>query len=477
MHAAHIILVALIWAYSPSGISNPLCPDYVPPTNIESLKSKTLNSVKYYTASSYCSAYLLANSSYFKEPVSSSDNIGVNSFQCYLTIKSSGLTDTKTFTWDRNCPTGYNNLNSTTLLCSLYDPNIAPCPPCATGVYKGNGQLTPYNGQPLCFGGCKIDIKGVGAGLGDAMGGDWYSTGTSCTDPNPIGTLNTSNPPSTPQSIKYNCVESTGKKLCFDRQKPGCGTLNGKEFCADKILNSPGVGRCIFVGSSGYVCGNTPPTIAGEPIPTQDFKTSIPIQDSTGSPVNAGSSTTFGSPGPLNLPTYAPGTNSPGIAGFYPGPSGNGTGQNDVPSNTPGGDGEAIKVDTDGDGLPDGDGQASEPSQNSCQTHPQSIGCQTEGTYWSKFAENIKSGITQTLGTPSDPDNLDTHNVTYSQNPSVPQDASCPANASINIAGQVIAFPYDYICTLALGVRPVVLAVASLLALYILIGANRMSSE
>jgi hypothetical protein len=498
MKTAHIILTALIWATSFSVFAiREECPSYVPPSTLtatEKFFTYSTTNQRYYSAITMCTAksnYLSPGDWKTIPPVVTSDT--PQTFSCRYTRQSDGNTFNETYNWQYQCPVGYNQPNyAYGVTCTLSNPDLVPCPPCSAGKYMGNGTLSHPSGQcgvptgGLCWQvtpsvSCKIDLQGVGTGLGDcptSTSGDWKATGESCSSQDTTGTLKTDNPTQAPETIKYNCIENSGKKLCFDRQKPGCGTFNGKEFCSDKILNQAGVGRCIFVGSTGYICGHNPPTIAGEPAPSKDFKVQIPIQDSAGQPSTAGPAATFGTPGPANLPTYPAGGSSPGFAGTYPGPSGNGTGQNDTPSNTPGGDGSAIKVDTDGDGIADGgDGEGQTPGENACQTHPGSIGCQAEGTYWTKFAQNIKDGITQSLGTPGEPDNLQTHNTTLSANPSVPQDASCPASASISIAGQSIAFPYDSICTLSTGIRPVVLAVAGLVALYILIGVNRMTNE
>lgn len=133
---------------------------------------------------------------------------------------------------------------------------------------------------PECYMGCQVDtgnhIKlGSVAGGVYKYGGDWYMTGSTCSSVNdrweePINAdlpppINAEAPPNSPD---FFCItDSKGNDFCTERFKPGCGTVNGKEYCAsDFAVNK---GECHFFGKAGFICSGNPTTKAAPVNPPQ----------------------------------------------------------------------------------------------------------------------------------------------------------------------------------------------------------------
>lgn len=247
---------------------------------------------------------------------------------CYWRNNSSGsVMAYGTFAYYTVCPAGYvkaSNHSYSLPLCNLSNVQNVECPPvsCTAGKSLGFGSSDSASGA-ACFAGCEIGFKGLTAAQKDVVDGhvgqytgEFEQNGNQCTE--------ATNPPPAPDPYGPNCVTNGSSSLCINNVKPGCGLLNGKEFCADEL---PSNGACIFVGSSGYVCGgsNTPPPAPNnEPPPVPLFPIAVPVQDPNGLPPNgAPPAANGGVPGPGQMP---------GTAGTYPGPSGSGvkTGTGDV---------------------------------------------------------------------------------------------------------------------------------------------------
>ncbi len=131
-----------------------------------------------------------------------------------------------------------------------------------------------------CYMGCKVDtgnhIKlGAVAGGVFKYGGDWYRTGEPCSSSadryaEPINAdlpppINAEAPPNSPD---FFCItDSKGNDFCTERFKPGCGTVNGKEYCASDFAVDKG--ECHFFGKAGFICSGNPTTKAPPVNPPQ----------------------------------------------------------------------------------------------------------------------------------------------------------------------------------------------------------------
>ncbi len=353
-----------------------------------------------------------------------------NSSYYYPTIYG-GITDT--------CKSGYSLSGSS---CNLTDSSLVQCPSNCT-ANESTGYGNEYNGL-ACLSGCEIKQKGISAAALDTANSqigskmvEWVKTGGTCTTPGETDPVaNTIDP------NKSNCITNGARQLCLEQAKPGCGTVNGVAFCTDKVFLDPNLGRCYFIGSSGYLCahGDPPPPISGESPPVPEFAVTLPVQDGAGEPVN-------GLPPASNGGTA--GGTAPGQIGIYPGPSGNGT---------DGSNGQGNK------------GQGT--SKNACETHPGSIGCMGSSSYWSHFESSIKKGISDLIGTdPGGHTPLTSHEMgtTYTPVP-VSSISGCPSPVSASFLGQSVSVSFDPVCQYAAGIRMVILAVASAISLYILLG-------
>jgi len=350
-------------------------------------------------------------------------------------------------TWPNNlvqsCPIGYSLSSGS---CLLTSPSIAECKPSSCSANQSIGYGNAYSGD-ACYNGCVIKQKGISAAALDTSNNqigekqvEWEMTGGTCTSG---GTT----PIHSDETIHQdNCIQNSDRILCLSKEKPGCGTVNGQEFCADQILQDPKTGRCNFLGSSGYVCsnGDQPPPITGENPPSANFAVDLPVQDSNGSPTNGLSPITNGGNS---------GGTAPGQVGNYPGPSGNGTGGTQGPGNEPG------------------------QSKNQCETHPGSIGCQTSANYWASFKEKSKEILGESLGIPGDAPTVPTVNRTVIDNPEFASSSSCPNPKNIVTRFGSYAISYTPLCDLATSVRPIVLILAAIAAAYIILGQRRGANE
>lgn len=355
----------------------------------------------------------------------------------------------------RICASGYSwtNVVNVGYTCNLNNANAVQCPApqpnCVAGTSVGFGQLELVGGIG-CLDSCQVTPATMTAAqrdtsdnsVGPLRFSEFVQTGGTCD-------LSTSPevPDSHPTPYGSNCITNGASTLCLEHQNPGCGKLNGDDFCADRILNSPSLGRCYFMGSSGYVCAHdNPPKISGEPDPEPKFHLEIPVQDSNGDPSS-------GLPPGSNNGT--PGGTAPGQVGLYPGPSGNGT---------------------DGQGPGGGNTQPG-TSRNQCETHPGSIGCMGASNYWGHFAGAVGTGIVNGMQAVigSDPGGHPTEAGTANVGENyalVPVSAAqgCPSPVSFGFMGTSLSVSFDLVCQFATGIRYVILAVAAALSLYIVFG-------
>jgi len=168
---------------------------------------------------------------------------------------------------------------------------------------------------------------------------EWQETGSTCTTGGSDPVANSIDP------TKPNCISNGARQLCISKDKPGCGSVNGKEWCPDKVgcgsVNGrrvcvPDDGGCTPSGGLDFACtkGATPPAPpAGEPSPVVDFKATVPVQNASaptgGTPTTGAMTKTDGSD---------IGGSTPVTIGHYPGNSGNGTIDNPT-QNNPGSNG------------------------------------------------------------------------------------------------------------------------------------------
>lgn len=304
--------------------SNPACPNYQPPASqtptykyyASYTGSPTQNSGNRDSQEEACGLISLNNYTY-----SSYSNPTSTSGACRYTNNTNG-TESALATWYRVsvCPLGYTGTSS----CVLNNPDIVQCPTeaCTAGKSMGFGTSDTASGS-ACFAGCVIAFKGLSAAQKDQADGhvgqytgEFEQSGATCTVP--------TDPPPNPNPYGSNCVTNGSNSLCITQQKPGCGLLNGKEFCAEDL---PYNGACNFFGFGGYICGgsNTPPPAPNNeapPIPL--FPVGVPVRDANGLPPN-------GAPPAANGGVAGPGQ-MPGTVGVYPGPSGHNqdTGSGDI---------------------------------------------------------------------------------------------------------------------------------------------------
>lgn len=198
------------------------------------------------------------------------------------------------------CDSGYTLSGG---VCVLNNADLAACPTvtCTAGTSAGSAVFTVNDadfGSPVCYQGCMVDTSGVTGGLSSGgqttFGGDFKQSGATCAA-NDKGTtaMTTGNPPGPSASPKYNCVTaSDGSVYCENRQKPGCGTVNGKEYCADQF--SPTSGTCVYFGKDNFVCSSSnpptkttpinPPTVAGQSPPSVRVRVKLPGDGVGGTP-------------------------------------------------------------------------------------------------------------------------------------------------------------------------------------------------
>lgn len=119
----------------------------------------------------------------------------------------------------------------------------------------------------------------------------------------------------------------------------------------------------------------------------------------------------------------------------------------DLPLTTPTGDPVTDPVPQDTTETP--------PTENQCDKYPNTVGCTD-------------------LGTPPDGELMPHSEVSLSFSPvAIASNATCPAPATVNAFGQSIPVEYDAACTYASGLKPIVIAIAYLSALFIIFGVPR----
>lgn len=381
-----LFLIPILFLLTESAYSvNSECPSFVPPQTCVDCKSKFIyyatTNQQYTSAQTYCvvvSNYLSPGDYKTIPPIVTSDTS--TSFTCKYTRLSDNNIYNATYQWQYKCPAGYTQQNYTiTATCALYDANVVPCfSICQGGTSVGMGGVDnpdSLNNPLACFNGCVIKPRGMSASKLDNSGtsigiqvAEWEQTGTTCT--NQGGSLPISNDIGT----KTNCVSNGARELCLSTTKPGCGIVNGKEWCPDQVgcgtVNGvrvcvPDDGGCTPVGGLDFACTKnaTPkPAPANEPPPVVDFKAQVPVQNA---PAPTGGTPTTGAiPGTGGSDT---GGQAPVIIGHYPGNSGNGTIQNPITQGQPGsnGTGGTGSGGTGGTGTIDTSGLAQESSLQS----------------------------------------------------------------------------------------------------------------
>lgn len=299
------------------------CPDYNPPTT-------TTGTLKYYFgpwgSGTNCSNGDVSYENICRVAASAGGQTYISSTptQCKLSAGTYSL-----YTCS-SCPSGYTYQNGT---CVLTNVSLVTCPPnsCTAGTSVG---LAAEANSLVCYNGCVVKVRGMSAAELDTSGtqigiklAEWQQTGSQCLTggsvPISVGM---------PDPNKSNCITNGPKQLCISTTKPGCGTVNGKEWCPDKVgcgtVNGqrvcvPDDGGCTPSGGLDFACtknATPPPAPANEPPPVVDFKVNVPVQNgpapSGGTPTNGAMPKTDGSD---------IGGTAPVIIGHYPGTSGNGT--------------------------------------------------------------------------------------------------------------------------------------------------------
>lgn len=275
-------------------------------------------------------------------------------------------------TQSNKCIAGYNWTGSQ---CILNNPSLVQCDPtCTAGQSIGFGSTDGTESQ-VCADGCKIRQRGLSAHELDVSGNkigtklaEFEQTGESCT-PDLIH-INPPDPP--PDPSKPNCITNGSRQLCISTEKPGCGTVNGKEWCPDMVgcgtVNGqrvcvPDDGGCTPSGGLDFACtknATPPPAPNNEPPPVVDFKAEVPVQNA---PAPAGGTPSTGAI--PNTPGSDTGGRVPVTIGHYPGNSGNGTIDNPT-QNNPGSNGsEGRNGSGSGTGNIDTSGLAQESSLQS----------------------------------------------------------------------------------------------------------------
>ncbi len=103
--------------------------------------------------------------------------------------------------------------------------------------------------------------------------------------------------------------------------------------------------------------------------------------------------------------------------------------------------------------------EPTDEKQDFCEKNPKAIGC----------AE---------LGTPPAGEDMPRSEIPLSFTPvDIGGNASCPAPNSVSAFGQTFALEYDSACTYASGIKPVVIAIGYLTALFIIFGAPRTAQS
>lgn len=378
-----LILFLLIFTESAYSV-NPQCPTYTPPTTTTASIKKYYNGQwdKYFTSAISACLYLAprlqpGDWSQIPPVVVSDTN---TSFSCRYTRQSDNETFTSPYQWSWFCPTGYSQDNyAYGVICTLQNPDSVPCySTCSGGTSVGMGGVDnpdSLNNPLACFNGCVIKPRGMSASKLDNAGtsigiqvAEWEQTGTTCT------TQGGSLPISNDIGTKPNCVSNGARELCLSTTKPGCGIVNGKEWCPDQVgcgtVNGvrvcvPDDGGCTPVGGLDFACTKnaTPkPAPANEPPPVVDFKAQVPVQNAQAP--TGGTPTTGAVPRSGGSDT---GGQAPVIIGHYPGNSGNGTIQNPITQGQPGsnGTGGTGSGGTGGTGTIDTSGLAQESSLQS----------------------------------------------------------------------------------------------------------------
>jgi hypothetical protein len=113
-----------------------------------------------------------------------------------------------------------------------------------------------------------------------------------------------------------------------------------------------------------------------------------------------------------------------------------------------------------GDPVPDAQPQDTpEPAPDQCTKWPNTVGCTD-------------------LGTPSDGEAMPHTEIPLSFAPvAIAENAQCPAPVTISAFGQSIPVEYDAACTYASGLKPIVIAIAYLSALFIIFGVPRLGQS
>lgn len=333
-----MILIILLFLFSFSALAGaPNCPDYTPGllTPMPYAASWQFGGISGWGRSADEACQVMYNSVKAAYPTYNVSGAYVSNGKCV--VQKDGADWVGGSNIVPSCPAGYSSTGTGS--CSLVNAsqinNNVVCtyqpPPCASGESVGFGAAS---GALVCYEGCEIKTRGMTAheldNAGTAIGikvSEWEKTGSTCNVGGSDPVANSIDP------SKPNCVTNGARQLCVSASKPGCGLVNGVEWCPDQVgcgyINGqrvcvPDDGGCQPVGGGDYACtkgASPPPGIHGEPNPIPDFKGTIPVQDT---PAPAG-----GNPPTAAVPnsggTDAGGQTSVEI-GHYPGSSGNGTG-------------------------------------------------------------------------------------------------------------------------------------------------------
>lgn len=361
-----LLLLLLFPVYALSGPAE--CPSYEPPLTTSDLTTKWRVSAinqDFDDLNSACQAFVSWYSAFgSRRPYTKT---GITPPTTCLFRDSWGYDQQETIPKVQVCPDGYTGYSG---VCTLTDINSVQCPKCISGESVGQGGAET---DLVCLDGCVIKPRGMTAAEIDASGNsigiklsEWVKTGSECVTGGSLPVANNID------KSKPNCISNGARQLCIDLSKPGCGLVNGKEWCPDKVgcgsVNGqrvcvPDDGGCTPSGGLDFACtkGATPPPApAGEPPPVVDFKGTVPVQD-TPAP-------TGGTPSTGALPNSSgsdTGGSAPVIIGHYPGNSGNGTIDNPT-QNNPGSNGsEGRNGSGNGSGNIDTSGLAQESSLQS----------------------------------------------------------------------------------------------------------------
>ena len=371
------IFLFILATFAPFAFAGPAgCPTYTPPNSIPipSTADGYLD-ISTFTNAQKCqttATKVKANGYYYKDvvlgPFITGYQIILGPCQSFVPSIPAGHYLIGKYDYPPICPSGYSQSGTN---CVLTNMSLVACPLCIPGDDAGTG---PASTTLVCVNDCAVKPRGMTASEIDASGNQigiklayWEKTGDQCTKmPTPPPTVTGINKANT------NCIKNGERELCFNQSQPGCGTINGKEWCPDKVgcgtINGqrvcvPDDGGCTPSGGLDFACtkGATPPAPpAGEPPPVVDFKGTVPVQNAP--------APTGGSPATGAVPNSSgsdTGGTAPITIGHYPGNSGNGTIDNPT-QNNPGSNGsEGRNGSGSGTGNIDTSGLAQESSLQS----------------------------------------------------------------------------------------------------------------